>query len=302
MVKLNAENAQQAADLSQDGKQSAERGETEIRQLIEAMAAISSSSKKIEEIINVIDDIAFQTNILALNAAVEAARAGEQGKGFAVVAEAVRTLAQRSGGAAKEITTLIKDSVDKVENGSKIASQSAVVLNAIVTSIKKIADLNKEIASASQEQSTGIGQINTAMNQLDQVTQSNASSAEESAAASEELSAQSKMLQEMVNNLARVVYGNDHSIGGNLNMPNTWHGSPSLGSAGGHASSKRFQHFNTGASGKGEVVQFKSWKEKHPQYQSQQGKNTGVQNGTNGTEEVASADNGNTGNQAIPGF
>lgn len=296
MVKLNAENAYKAADLSQDGKQAAERGETEIHQLISAMDAISNSSKKIEEIINVIDDIAFQTNILALNAAVEAARAGEQGKGFAVVAEAVRNLAQKSGNAAKEITTLIKDSGAKVENGAKIANQSASVLNTIVTSIKKIADLNKEIASASQEQSTGIGQINTAMNQLDQVTQNNASSAEESAAASEELSSQSKMLQEMVNNLSKVVYGANHSMVQTTNTSHNWHETLKL-SVPGNGHSRQFQAQNKK---KGEVVQLKNWKDKQPNQGKQQEQQTS-NNKNNGTGDIATVENWSGSDHTISG-
>lgn len=151
------------------------------------MSEISQSSKKIEEIISVIDDIAFQTNLLALNAAVEAARAGEQGKGFAVVAEAVRALAQRSASSAKDISSLIKDSVSQVDRGSKIADSSGEVLSNIVSSIKKVSDLNNEIAAASSEQTTGIQQISKAMNQLDQASQSNAASAEEIAATSGEI-------------------------------------------------------------------------------------------------------------------
>jgi len=211
MVKLNADHAREAAALSETSKKSAEEGEFEIKNLIEAMGNISQSSKKIEEIINVIDDIAFQTNLLALNAAVEAARAGEQGKGFAVVAEAVRNLAQRSASAAKDITTLIKDSVQKTERGTKIADQSGTVLKNIVTSVKKVADLNNEISTASQEQANGISQIGKAMNQLDQATQGNASAAEEVAASSEEMSAQAGSLQELVVELLQVVEGNTES-------------------------------------------------------------------------------------------
>lgn len=209
MVKLNADNAKEASSLSQSSKGSAEDGETEIKNLISAMTDISSSSKKIEEIINVIDDIAFQTNLLALNAAVEAARAGEQGKGFAVVAEAVRNLAQRSASAAKDITVLIKESVEKITHGSKIADQSGEVLKNIVTSVKKVADLNNEIASASAEQSNGISQISKAMNELDQATQRNAASAEETAASSEEMSAQAIELQGLVGQLTQVIDGGD---------------------------------------------------------------------------------------------
>ncbi len=207
MVKLNADNAKQAAALSATSTKSAEEGETEIKSLIGSMKDISTSSKKIEEIINVIDDIAFQTNLLALNAAVEAARAGEQGKGFAVVAEAVRTLAQRSASAAKDITSLIKDSVTKIDHGTRTADASGNVLKNIVISVKKVADLNNEIASACSEQANGITQINKAMNELDSSTQQNASSAEEVAASSEEMSAQASVLQNLVKDLGAVIHG-----------------------------------------------------------------------------------------------
>lgn len=207
MVKLNADNAREAAKLSQSSRSSAEQGETEIKGLISSMTEISQSSKKIEDIINVIDDIAFQTNLLALNAAVEAARAGEQGKGFAVVAEAVRSLAQRSAAAAKDITSLIKDSVVKIEHGTKIADKSGGALKEIVDSVKKVSELNTEISSACQEQSTGIAQISQAMNQLDQATQNNASSAAEVASSSESMSSQSVALREVVSQLISMVDG-----------------------------------------------------------------------------------------------
>lgn len=207
MISQSSENAKEASALSEASRQSASEGEREIQSLIQAMSEISQSSKKIEEIINVIDDIAFQTNLLALNAAVEAARAGEQGKGFAVVAEAVRNLAQRSASAAKDINSLIKESVEKTVNGAKIADKSGEVLNKIVASVKKVADLNKEIASASSEQASGVSQITQAMNQLDQAIQQNASSSEEVAASAEELSAQTDTLKGVMTELNLIVNG-----------------------------------------------------------------------------------------------
>lgn len=211
MVQMNSDNAKQAAALSASSREAAEKGEQEIESLIHAMTDISKSSKKIEEIISVIDDIAFQTNLLALNASVEAARAGEQGKGFAVVADAVRALAQRSADAAKDINVLIKDSVSKVDQGGKIAGQSSTVLHNIVTSVKKVADLNNEIASASSEQTAGIQQISKAMNQLDQSSQSNAASAEEIAATSGEISSLAMTSQKLTEELSAVISGRNVS-------------------------------------------------------------------------------------------
>lgn len=207
MVNLNSDNAKQAAALSTASKESAERGSNEIHILVNSMSEISQSSRKIEEIINVIDDIAFQTNLLALNAAVEAARAGEQGRGFAVVADAVRTLAQRSAEAAKDITVLIKDSVDKIERGTQVADKSGAVMSDIVTSVKKVSDLAAEISTGSGEQSTGISQISKAMNQLDASSQGNAASSEEIAATAEEISAQSTQMQKMMEDLSFLISG-----------------------------------------------------------------------------------------------
>ena len=210
-IKLNSDNSSQASDLAGKSREEAQAGEQEIIQLIGAMSAISDSSRKIEEIINVIDDIAFQTNLLALNAAVEAARAGEQGKGFAVVAEAVRALAQRSAVAAKDISGLIKENVEKSHQGATIADKSGQVFKNILESVRKVADLSSEIAHASREQTNGIQQISQAMNQMDQATQSNAASAEEVAASSEEMSSQAHLLVELVGELDRVVQGSAKS-------------------------------------------------------------------------------------------
>ena len=207
MVKLNSDHAKEANSLSKRSLSSAESGEGEIKQLLTAMTDMSKSSKKIEEIINVIDDIAFQTNLLALNAAVEAARAGEQGKGFAVVADAVRNLAGRSAVAAKDINHLIKENVEKTQRGVEIANTSGTTLQTIVESAKKVADLNSEIAAASQEQANGIEQISKAMNHLDQAIQTNASSSEEVASSATEMSSQSDLLISMVQELRAFVDG-----------------------------------------------------------------------------------------------
>ncbi|MFP5519894.1 MAG: methyl-accepting chemotaxis protein [Bdellovibrionia bacterium] len=207
MVKLNSDNAKQAASLAEHSSEEAHQGEVQIDDLLNSMNEISSSSKKIQEIIGVIEDIAFQTNLLALNAAVEAARAGEQGKGFAVVADAVRTLAQRSAIAAKDITDLIKESVEKVEEGSSKANRSGAVFKSIVGSIKKVTELNKEIAAASEEQASGIEQINSAMNNLDKSVQSNAASSEEIASTAEEISSQALQMANVVHEINHQVLG-----------------------------------------------------------------------------------------------
>ncbi|HZW24770.1 MAG TPA: methyl-accepting chemotaxis protein [Gallionella sp.] len=193
-VKQNAENAKQANQLAIGASDVAGKGGAVVGEVVTTMSSINESSRKIVDIISVIDGIAFQTNILALNAAVEAARAGEQGRGFAVVAGEVRNLAQRSAAAAKEIKTLIGDSVEKVEGGSKLVAQAGETMEEIVTSIKRVTDIMSEITAASSEQSQGIEQVNTAITQMDEVTQQNAALVEEAAAAAESLEEQAQNL------------------------------------------------------------------------------------------------------------
>ena len=197
-VKQNAENARQANQLVVSTADVAVKGGQVVGQVVDTMASIKDSSRKIADIIGVIDGIAFQTNILALNAAVEAARAGEQGRGFAVVASEVRNLAQRSAGAAKEIKTLIEDSVGKVDAGSELVDEAGKTMGEIVSSVKRVTDIMSEIAAASQEQSAGIEQVNQAITQMDDVTQQNAALVEEAAAAAESLQDQAGKLAEVV--------------------------------------------------------------------------------------------------------
>jgi methyl-accepting chemotaxis protein len=182
-VKQNADNARQANQLALTASGVAAQGGEVVAQVVETMSAIDSSSKKIVDIIGVIDGIAFQTNILALNAAVEAARAGEQGRGFAVVATEVRSLAQKSAAAAREIKALIGDSVEKVDAGSKLVAQAGSTIREVVASVQRVTDIMAEITAASNEQSAGIEQVNQAIAQMDQVTQQNAALVEEAAAA-----------------------------------------------------------------------------------------------------------------------
>jgi methyl-accepting chemotaxis protein len=193
-VKQNSDNAGQASQLAVAARDQAEKGGEVVSRAVRAMSEINDSSKKIADIIGVIDEIAFQTNLLALNAAVEAARAGEQGRGFAVVASEVRSLAGRSATAAKEIKTLIQDSVKKVDEGSTLVTQSGTTLEQIVTSVKKVADIVAEIAAASIEQSAGIEQVNKAVMQLDELTQQNAALVEEASAASQSVAEQARGL------------------------------------------------------------------------------------------------------------
>ncbi|MBT9493630.1 MAG: PAS domain-containing protein [Paucibacter sp.] len=193
-VRNNAHTAQQATQVAQEASRAAEQGGAAVGRVNQTMEGITTSSRKISDIISVIDGIAFQTNILALNAAVEAARAGEQGRGFAVVASEVRSLAQRSAEAAKEIKTLISDSVEKVESGARQVGDAEVTMGEIVRQVSSVSQLISSISHANQEQSTGIGQVSSAINHLDQVTQQNAALVEQSSATTESLRNQADQL------------------------------------------------------------------------------------------------------------
>ncbi|HVF18232.1 MAG TPA: methyl-accepting chemotaxis protein, partial [Steroidobacteraceae bacterium] len=208
-VKQNADNARQANQLANSARSYAERGGTVVSDAVSAMQEINASSRKIADIISVIDEIAFQTNLLALNAAVEAARAGEQGRGFAVVATEVRSLAQRSASAAKEIKELIGDSVEKVRVGSELVDSSGKVLAEIMGSVKRVSDIVSEIAAASAEQSSGIDQVNNAVTQMDETTQQNAALVEEAASASKAMQMQA---QELVAQIAYFKSSGMHAV------------------------------------------------------------------------------------------
>ena len=197
-VNLNADNARQANQLALGASQVAQRGGDVVGQVVATMEGIHDSSRRIGDIIGTIDGIAFQTNILALNAAVEAARAGEQGRGFAVVAGEVRSLAQRSAEAAREIKRLITTSVEQVEQGNALVTEAGATMTEIVSSIRRVSDIVAEISAASAEQSSGVGQIGEAVTQMDQVTQQNAALVEESAAAAESLKQQADQLVQAV--------------------------------------------------------------------------------------------------------
>ncbi len=222
MTRTNAENAKQANSLSDQAREAAHSGDKTMEKLNQSMAGINESSGQMSKIIKVIEEIAFQTNLLALNAAVEAARAGEHGKGFAVVADEVRNLAQRCAAAAKEITTLIEGSVNKAQEGTRVAEEVGKALGAIVGDVTKVSDLVNGISKASDEQAQGVEQVNTAVSQMDKVTQQNASGAEESASAAEELASQAVAVKGMVDELSAVIGGNQM----NATTASVGHGAP----------------------------------------------------------------------------
>jgi len=215
-VQNSANNARQATSLAANASSVAQRGGTVVTQVVSTMQEIDASSKKISDIIGVIDGIAFQTNILALNAAVEAARAGEQGRGFAVVASEVRSLAQRSAEAAKEIKGLINTSVEKVESGTRLVTDAGSTMHEIVESVGRVAQVINEITAAATEQSSGIAGVNEAIGNLDQMTQQNAALVEQSAAAAESLREQADRMKQAVA-VFRVA---DHHHGGPAGLLN----------------------------------------------------------------------------------
>jgi methyl-accepting chemotaxis protein len=211
-VRQSADNARQASQLATGSRESAEKGQEVVSSAIAAMGEINTASAKISDIISTINEIAFQTNLLAVNAAVEAARAGEEGRGFAVVATEVRSLAQRSAEAAKEIKGLIQDSLGKVEKGTELVNRSGTTLQGIVASVKRVTDIVGEIAAASSEQSTGIDQVNTAVTQMDHVTQSNSAQTEELAATAQAFAEQAARLLQLVGTF-KLAHGRESSRG-----------------------------------------------------------------------------------------
>ena len=225
-VKQNADNARQANQLAVSASEVAVQGGSVVGQVIDTMGAINESSRKIVDIISVIDGIAFQTNILALNAAVEAARAGEQGRGFAVVASEVRSLAQRSASAAKEIKELIDNSVQKVDSGSRLVEQAGATMTEVVSSVRRVTDIVAEISSASQEQSDGIEQVNRAIAQMDESTQQNAALVEQAAAAAQSLQDQAHTLTQVVS-----IFKLDAAGSGGASSPSRNATRPATGSA-----------------------------------------------------------------------
>jgi len=228
-VRQNADNARQANSLVTSASELAVKGGKVVGDVVHTMGSIKESSSKIVDIISVIDGIAFQTNILALNAAVEAARAGEQGRGFAVVASEVRSLAQRSASAAKEIKELIGDSVGKVEAGGKLVDEAGATMGEIVTSVKHVADIMGEITAASQEQSTGIEEVNRAITQMDEITQQNAALVEQAAAAAESLQEQADTLAQAVS-VFKLAGGDQGRVQSPRHVVHTMHAAPAKAS------------------------------------------------------------------------
>ncbi|RVU44694.1 HAMP domain-containing protein [Rubrivivax rivuli] len=227
-VKQNADNARQANQLAQSASSVAVQGGEVVGQVVDTMKGINESSRKIADIISVIDGIAFQTNILALNAAVEAARAGEQGRGFAVVASEVRSLAQRSADAAKEIKSLITASVERVEQGTVLVDRAGSTMEEVVNSIRRVTDIMGEISSASTEQSQGVNQVSEAVGQMDQVTQQNAALVEQSAAAADSLKQQAQQLVSAVAVFKLGSEGGAHGGAANAPLPALKHATPAF--------------------------------------------------------------------------